>query len=190
MTRSLPVVRLRAIEPEDLDMLYGIENDTKLWNVSVTSVPYSRYTLYDYIANSKNDIYSDRQVRMMVENGGGEVVGIVDLINFDPKHLRAEIGIVIKREYRNQGYAQAAIGEICDYALNVLHLHPDGKYGSYHLFHDKPSSLQKLPDHNASKLLPCEYSMFLLNKVPVHPTFRRDNNNGRCNLSSYSQMTD
>lgn len=123
MTRSLPVVRLRAIEPEDLDMLYGIENDTKLWNVSVTSVPYSRYTLYDYIANSKNDIYSDRQVRMMVENGGGEVVGIVDLINFDPKHLRAEIGIVIKREYRNQGYAQAAIGEICDYALNVLHLH-------------------------------------------------------------------
>ena len=123
MTRSLPVVRLRAIEPEDLDMLYGIENDTKLWNVSVTSVPYSRYTLYDYIANSKNDIYSDRQVRMMVENGGGEVVGIVDLINFDPKHLRAEIGIVIKREYRNQGYAQAAINEICDYALNVLHLH-------------------------------------------------------------------
>lgn len=123
MTRSLPVVRLRAIEPEDLDMLYGIENDTKLWNVSVTSVPYSRYTLYDYIANSKNDIYSDRQVRMMVENGGGEVVGIVDLINFDPKHLRAEIGIVIKREYRNQGYAQAAIGKICDYALNVLHLH-------------------------------------------------------------------
>lgn len=123
MTRSLPVVCLRAIEPEDLDMLYGIENDTKLWNVSVTSVPYSRYTLYDYIANSKNDIYSDRQVRMMVENGGGEVVGIVDLINFDPKHLRAEIGIVIKREYRNQGYAQAAIGEICDYALNVLHLH-------------------------------------------------------------------
>lgn len=123
MTRSLPVVRLRAIEPEDLDMLYGIENDTKLWNVSVTSVPYSRYTLYDYIANSKNDIYSDRQVRMMVENGGGEVVGIVDLINFDPKHLRAEIGIVIKREYRNQGYAQAAISEICDYALNVLHLH-------------------------------------------------------------------
>ena len=59
MTRSLPVVRLRAIEPEDLDMLYGIENDTKLWNVSVTNVPYSRYTLYEYVANSKNDIYSD-----------------------------------------------------------------------------------------------------------------------------------
>ena len=27
-------VRLRAMEPEDLDMLYHIENDRSLWNVS------------------------------------------------------------------------------------------------------------------------------------------------------------
>lgn len=123
MTAHLPFVILRAIEPEDLDILYGIENDTHLWNVSVTSVPYSRYTLYDYIANSKNDIYSDRQVRMMIENVHHEVIGIVDLINFDPKHLRAEIGIVIEQKYRNQGFAQATINKIKDYALDILHLH-------------------------------------------------------------------
>lgn len=123
MTEHLPFVRLRAIEPEDLDILYGIENDTRLWNVSVTSVPYSRYTLYDYIANSKNDIYADRQVRMMIENKCGEVVGIVDLINFDPKHLRAEVGIVIEQKFRNKGFAQATINQIKDYSLNILHLH-------------------------------------------------------------------
>lgn len=27
-------VRLRAMEPEDLDLLYKIENDERLWNVS------------------------------------------------------------------------------------------------------------------------------------------------------------
>ena len=27
-------VRLRAMEPEDLDMLYHIENDRSLWNIS------------------------------------------------------------------------------------------------------------------------------------------------------------
>lgn len=123
MTDKLPLVRLRAIEPEDLDVLYGIENDTRLWNVSVTNVPYSRYTLYDYIANSKNDIYIDRQVRLMVENEAHEVVGIVDLINFDPKHLRAEVGIVIKQGYRNKGYAKATITMIKEYSLNILHLH-------------------------------------------------------------------
>ena len=100
MTVTLPSVHLRAIEPEDLDMLYTIENDTSMWNVGTTSVPYSRYTLYEYIANSKNDIYTDRQVRMMIENGDREIVGIVDLINFDPKHLRAEIGIAIAKHLR------------------------------------------------------------------------------------------
>lgn len=123
MTDNLPQVFLRAIEPEDLDILYGIENDMSLWNVSVTSVPYSRYTLYDYIANTKSDIYADRQVRMMIENANHEVVGIVDLINFDPKHMRAEIGIVIERKHRNKGLAQSAINKIKEYSLDILHLH-------------------------------------------------------------------
>ncbi len=118
-----PTVRLRAIEPEDLDFLYGIENDTTLWNVGTTNVPYSRYMLHDYVANARNDIYSDRQVRMMIENEQGEVIGIVDIMNFDPRHLRAEIGIVIKRDFRNKGYALAAIAKIKMYAFDILHLH-------------------------------------------------------------------
>ena len=63
-----PEVRLRAMEPEDLDLLYRIENDVKLWHVSTTNVPYSRFTLHEYIANSTGDIYVDRQVRLMIEN--------------------------------------------------------------------------------------------------------------------------
>ena len=63
-----PIVHLRAIEPEDLDLLYRIENDVKLWNVGTTNVPYSRYTLHDYVANASDDIYTDRQVRLMVED--------------------------------------------------------------------------------------------------------------------------
>ena len=69
------MMRLRAIEPEDLDLLYQIENDQSLWKVGTTNVPYSRYTLHDYIASSSDDIYADRQVRMIVENDEGETVG-------------------------------------------------------------------------------------------------------------------
>ena len=68
---NLTKVRLRAMEPEDLDFLYNIENDRELWNVGNTNVPYSRYVLHDYIANATNDIYSDGQVRMIVENAEG-----------------------------------------------------------------------------------------------------------------------
>jgi diamine N-acetyltransferase len=119
---SKPRITLRAIEPEDLDLLYQIENDRSLWSVSSTNVPYSRYTLHEYIANSTGDIYVDHQVRLMIENEEHQVVGIVDLVNFDPANRRAELGLIIEAPYRKSGYALATIEAICDYAVRVLHL--------------------------------------------------------------------
>ena len=117
-------IRLRAIEPEDLDLLYQLENDQSLWNVGTTNVPYSRYTLHDYIATSADDIFADRQVRLIIENvRTRETVGICDLVRFDPQHQRAETGIVVMKDNRRKGYALAALSLLADYALRVVHLH-------------------------------------------------------------------
>ena len=78
------------MEPEDLDLLYRIENDRRLWNVGTTNVPYSRYALRDFIAHSTGDIYTDGQVRMIVETAEGEPVGVADMMSFDAKNNRAE----------------------------------------------------------------------------------------------------
>lgn len=120
---NLPIVKLRAMEPEDLDLLYQIENDSSIWHVGTNNVPYSRFVLHDYIAHASGDIYTDKEVRMMIDNEQGETVGIVDLVNFSPQHQRAEIGIVIKDGCRNLGYANAAIRKIMSYAHDVVHLH-------------------------------------------------------------------
>lgn len=116
-------IRLRAMEPEDLEMLYGIENDRKIWNVGSTNVPYSRYVLHEYIANSSSDIYADKQLRLIVDNSDGTSVGIVDLVNFDPRNNRAEIGVVIADGHRRKGYAFHAISQLADYASRILHIH-------------------------------------------------------------------
>lgn len=79
--KSFPPVSLRAMEPEDLDTLYTLENDRTVWGVSATNVPYSRSVLIDYITSSKSDIYADGQVRLMVDNEEGQTVGTVDLTN-------------------------------------------------------------------------------------------------------------
>lgn len=120
---ELPQVRFRAMEPEDLDVLYKIENDTNLWGVGVTNVPYSRYMLHDYIANASGDIYADRQVRMMIDDERGRSVGIVDITDFEPRHQRAELGIVIQCSERRRGLAAAAVERLKDYARDILHLH-------------------------------------------------------------------
>ena len=57
-------VRLRALEPEDLELLYRWENDPELWEVGNTLAPYSRYILKEYIAGSDRSIYEGFQVRI------------------------------------------------------------------------------------------------------------------------------
>ncbi len=116
-------VTLRAMEPEDLYLLYRIENDNSLWNVGITNVPYSRYILRDFIASSTGDIYKDGQVRLIIENSEREVVGIADLVNFDARNCRAEVGIVIECQHRRKGYAAEALSLMADYSRKVLHLH-------------------------------------------------------------------
>ena len=118
-----PKVCLRALEMEDLDFLYEVENDRSLWGVGCTNVPYSRQMLIDYIACASADIYADRQMRLIIEDEQRKTVGMIDLINFDPRHLRAEIGIVIKDEARGKGYAQEAIRQLLVYSKEILHLH-------------------------------------------------------------------
>ena len=61
-----PNIRLRALELEDLDFLYHIENDDRLWELGVSNVPYSRRVLLDYITSASADIYVDNQVRLIV----------------------------------------------------------------------------------------------------------------------------
>lgn len=121
--RNCPRVILRAMEPEDLDMMYEIENDQDIWSVSNTNMPYSRFALHEYIASSSGDIYTDKQVRLIITNHNKDFIGIIDLANFNPQHMRAEVGIVIRKAYRDEGYGQAALLELMDYSHTVLHIH-------------------------------------------------------------------
>lgn len=115
---------LRAPEPEDLEVMYRIENNPEVWMVSNTTVPYSRYVLKKYISNCTNDIYQDHEIRLMIHHRESNVVvGMIDLIDFSPLHGRAEIGMVILDEYRRKGLGREALSLLCDYAFSRLHLH-------------------------------------------------------------------
>ena len=116
------ICRLRALEPEDLDAMYGWENDTDVWRVSGTLAPFSRHVLSRLIEEQQFDIYTTRQMRLVIEVKDGSAVGAVDLFEFDPKHRRAGVGIIIAPEYRRQGYALDALKALEWYVQNALHL--------------------------------------------------------------------
>jgi len=114
---------LRAVEPEDLEIMYLMENNSDLWDVSSITVPYSRYMLKEYLTSSQNDIFADKQLRLMlVRRVDNKVMGAVDLTDFVPLHARAAIGIAVLKEFQGKGYARQAIELLIKYVFDFLHL--------------------------------------------------------------------
>ena len=126
------ICRLRALEPEDLEAMYGWENDTTAWQVSGSVAPFSRHVLSRLIDEQAFDIYATRQLRLVIESrevagavagGCAEAVGAVDLFEFDPQNRRAGVGIIISPEYRRRGLALDALLTLETYVREVLHMH-------------------------------------------------------------------
>lgn len=134
-------LRLRAPEPEDLEIIYKWENDTSLWQYGSSITPYSRFALKQYLIDNKNDLYTDKQLRLMIViKETSEVVGSVDLYDFDPFHRRAGVGILTDEKYRRMGYGLQALNILEKYAFKFLKLKqiyaliPEKNVGSVKLF--------------------------------------------------------
>jgi diamine N-acetyltransferase len=118
---------LRALEPEDVNLLFQWENDASLWHLSNTTSPFSRFVLEQYVLSSQQDIYTNKQLRLMIDlelpDKTYQPVGTIDLYDFDPHNLRAGVGILISRDKQQNGYAADALDTVIKYAKEVLHLH-------------------------------------------------------------------
>jgi diamine N-acetyltransferase len=118
-------ISLRALEPEDLELLYEWENNASYWTISNTIVPFSKYTLKRYLEDSHKNIYETGQVRLMIDHiPDNATIGTIDIFDFDPFHKRAGIGILIANEqYRRKGFASMALKCLIDYCFSILMLH-------------------------------------------------------------------
>ncbi|TFD98840.1 N-acetyltransferase [Dysgonomonas capnocytophagoides] len=117
-------IKLRALEPEDLEVLYKWENDTQLWIHGNTLSPYSKLALREYIADTQQtDIYQAKQLRLMIElESDGTVIGTVDIYDFDFHHAKAGIGILVDNAYRQCNYATIALELVHEYIFNFLRI--------------------------------------------------------------------
>ena len=80
-------LKLRALEPSDVDLLYEWENNEKLWHLSNVITPFSRFAMEQYILNSHQDIYTTKQLRLMIDKkdpNQNNPIGSIDLFDFDP----------------------------------------------------------------------------------------------------------
>jgi len=145
ITLTGDLVYLRALEPEDLDLVFKIENDENLWELTSTITPFSRFLLKQYLKNSHRDIFEVKQLRLVIcKIDTCEPVGMIDLFDFEPKHSRAGLGILIfDNKERRKGYGAEALELIIKYSFKVLELHQlyanilESNSGSIYLFENQ-----------------------------------------------------
>ena len=116
-------INLRALEPEDIDFLFSSENNELFWEISSTQLPFSKYTLQNYIKNAHQDIYEAKQYRFVICDSKNLPIGMIDLFDFNPLHQRIGIGILINPKHQTNGYGSEAIEMIIDYAFTYLNVH-------------------------------------------------------------------
>lgn len=117
----IPVISLRALEPEDLDFLYEMENDERAWSVSASRTHFSRFALRQYLAGQPADAFQSGELRQVIADGK-VAVGLIDLTNFSPMDGRAEVCLLIHPAHRGKGYARAALGLLETYARQFLRI--------------------------------------------------------------------
>ena len=110
---------LRPLQILDLDFLEKIENNKENWQFGSERKEYSRKDLEHYIISAKTDIKLAKQYRFVIDLKG-VAIGLIDLFDYTIKS--AGIGIIIAKEYRNQGFAKEALKLLVDYGFFVLNI--------------------------------------------------------------------
>lgn len=118
------IIQLRAIEPEDIELLYKWENNPLLWNAGNTRQPYSKFAIKQYIQQVDQTIYDSKQLRLMIDKLDEKVtIGTVDLFDYDIHNSRIALGLFIDPGYQGKGFAKQTLKLIETYVFNFLNIH-------------------------------------------------------------------
>lgn len=118
-------IKLRAMEPEDVDFVMECENDPQSSKWSDYSAPFSRHQLLTYALSYEADPFKAGQIRLIITDLHNSKLGILDLYDVSEKDRKAYVGICIHPDFRHRGYAAAAIKKAKDFSkkqLGLLHL--------------------------------------------------------------------
>lgn len=112
-------VRLRPLEREDLTFVHQLDNNASIMRYWFEE-PYEAFVelaeLYD------KHIHDQSERRFIIEHEGTKV-GLVELVEINHIHRRAEFQIIIDPSHQGHGYASAAAKTAMDYGFSVLNLY-------------------------------------------------------------------
>ncbi|MDE7181061.1 MAG: GNAT family N-acetyltransferase [Muribaculaceae bacterium] len=122
------ILRLRAVEPADADLMWLWETDSSQWAENGIRAPFSHNNLKQYAETYDADPIRSGQLRLIVELTPADneteckAIGLVDLYDIDAVNRTAYTAIYICRDMRGKNYASEALLLLEPYCLQLLNL--------------------------------------------------------------------
>lgn len=113
-------ITLRPLERSDLHFVHLLNNNRSVMGYWFEE-PYESFVELEQLYSKH--IHDQSERRFIVEDGQHEPVGLVELVEIDHLHRRAEFLIMIAPEQQGRGYARAATRLAINYAFRVLNLY-------------------------------------------------------------------
>jgi diamine N-acetyltransferase len=111
--------RLRPLEREDLRFVHGLNN-----NAAVMRYWFEEpFETFDELQSLYQAHIHDQTERRFVVEDNGQSVGLVELVEIDHVHRRAEFQIIVAPDHQGMGYAGKAARAALEYGFSVLNLH-------------------------------------------------------------------
>jgi len=118
------MLRIRALEPEDVDYVFALENDPATWLSGALLAPISRHTIAQMVHVTPT-IGESTQLRFVLHDYPNmDPLGLFDLFNIDLINQNASVGLIIyPAEHRNNGLGTEALALLEHYAFQHMQLH-------------------------------------------------------------------
>lgn len=119
-TGTDPQVRLRPLERGDLHFVHTLNNNRSVMSYWFEE-PYESFIELEELY--RKHIHDQSERRFIVEDPEQARAGLVELVEIDHLHRRAEFMIMISPELQGRGFARAATRLAVNYAFRVLNLY-------------------------------------------------------------------
>jgi len=117
------LVRLRPLEPGDLERAYAWMNDPEVTYSLGRRYPIPRAEEERWLREAASANSFTNGLHLAIETKEGMLIGSIDLRNTNPEDRRAALGIVIgEPEYWSKGYGADAIMTVLRFAFHQMNL--------------------------------------------------------------------
>jgi RimJ/RimL family protein N-acetyltransferase len=118
------LVRLRPMEPEDVDRYYEWINDEEVKEFLSSRYYFSRAAEAEWLKEHVSSPLSFTNLSFAMDTLDGRHIGSIGLGDASPHHRRAELGIAIgDKEFWSRGYGTDAICTLLRFAFDEINLH-------------------------------------------------------------------